>query len=103
MTDRHVHSAEFDAKIKRGGIIQIPDNLIENLGLADGTTVSVRVTGRSAMTSLKRSGVTNDEIDRIAAMQLEPSGQVVKFLLSEGVLRKRGVGRNRRWGPGAAG
>jgi hypothetical protein len=101
MPERHAQTAEFDATVDRSGYIRIPDHLIGELGLAAGGKLSVRITGKQAMAALKRSGVTNEEIDRIAAMQLEPSGQVVKFLLSEGALREGG--RNRRRGPGVAG
>ena len=96
MTERHVHVAEFDANIEQGGTVRIPEDLVKALGLSDGGKVSVRVTGRSAMTLLSRSGVTNEEIDRIAAMQLESPDQVVKFLLTEGILssvRRKGRGR----------
>jgi len=100
MTERHVHTAEFEANVDHGGNIRIPEDLVKVLDLADGGKVSVRVTGRSAMTVLNRRGVTNEEIDRIAAMQLESPDQVVKFLLTEGILssgKRKGRGR-----PGAA-
>lgn len=71
------------------GAISIPGPLLESLGLSEGGKLSVRITGKAAMTLLKRSGVTNDEIDRIAATQLESPDQVVKFLLSEGILKAK--------------
>ena len=97
MTEPHVHTAEFEATIGRGGTISIPDDLAAALDLNEGGKVSVRVVTHSVMAALKRGGVTNEEIDRIAAMQLEPAGQVMKFLLSEGALARKSVkGKDRR-------
>ena len=89
MTEKHLRTAEFEATVGKDGSLNIPGALLESLGIEEGAKVSVRITGKRAATLLKRGSVTNDEIDRIAGMQLEPTDQVVKFLLSEGVLKGR--------------
>ncbi len=89
MTVKHLRTAEFETTVGQGGSVSIPETLLESLGLVEGGRLSVRITGKHAMALLNRSGVTNDEIDRIAVMQLESPDQVVKFLLSEGVLRAK--------------
>ncbi len=89
MTEKHLRTAEFEATVGKDGSLSIPGPLLESLGLEEGVKVSVRITGKRATTLLKRGSVTNDEIDRIAGMQLEPTDQVVKFLLSEGALKTR--------------
>jgi len=105
MTQRHLRTAEFETTVGPDGAINIPGPLLESLGLSEGGKLSVRIMGKAATAFLKRSGVTNDEIDRIAAMQLESPDQVVKFLLSEGSLKaKRGrLSRLRRGSPGDKG
>ena len=105
MTDKHLRSAEFEATLGRGGSLGIPGELLESLGLAEGAKLSVRIIGKNAMALLKRGGVTNDEIDRIAVMQLESPDQVVKFLLSEGALKakRRRLAGLKRGSPGDRG
>jgi hypothetical protein len=42
---------------------------------------------------LKNKGVSEEEIERISGFQLESREQVVRFLLSEGALQKKGPKR----------
>jgi len=105
MTDKNLRTAEFEATVGRDGSLNIPATLLESLGLVEGGKLFVRITGKNAMALLKRGGVTNDEIDRIAVMQLESPDQVVKFLLSEGALKakRRRLAGLKRGSPGDRG
>jgi bifunctional DNA-binding transcriptional regulator/antitoxin component of YhaV-PrlF toxin-antitoxin module len=87
MTEKHARTVEFEATVGQQGSLSIPESVLESLGVVEGGKLHVRVTGKGTAAQLKRTGVTNEEIDRIAAMQLETPEQVVKFLLSEGLLR----------------
>ena len=80
-------SAEFEARIDAGGTITLPAGLARTPWLKDAT-VHVRVTVAEEGRELRARGITEEEIDRIARTQLETREQVVKFLLSEGALRK---------------
>ena len=75
---------EFDAVIEPNGKISVPHDIAQRFG---AKRVHVRLQAEEVTTELKSRGVTEDEIEQIAAMQLEPREQVVKFLLSEGALR----------------
>ena len=88
-------SFEFTANIGEHGEIAIPDALLEDHGLKPGTRVHVRVTGHALSERLHKRGVTEEEIQHIAALQLESREQVVKFLLSEGALVKDAPRRRR--------
>ena len=75
---------EFEAEVTEGGTLAIPGALAR--AIKPGTTVTVRLTRGAVAGALRRRGVTEDEIERIAARQLEPRENVVRFLEAEGAL-----------------
>ena len=85
---------EFDARIDREGRIGVPASAREALKGEHGHYLRVRLMPRSTSRALKAMGVTYEEIETIAAAQLESPERVEAFLLAEGVLarRKRRVG-----------
>ncbi|MBI4535863.1 MAG: hypothetical protein HY708_06260 [Ignavibacteriae bacterium] len=86
MTDKGQKSVEFDAVIGADGTISIPASVLERFEKGSGK-VHVRLSGRQVASELKDRDVSEDEIQRIAGIQLESHDQVVKFLMSEGALR----------------
>ena len=81
----HKKSAnEFEALIDNEGKIIIPKEL---LGEFSRKKIHVRISSRENASGLRENNVTEDELDRISSLQLEPREQVVKFLLSEGALK----------------
>lgn len=54
-------------------------------------SLRVRLTSKVISSALKLKDVTEEEIERIGALQLEKREQVVKFLLTEGALRGHAV------------
>ncbi len=88
-------SFEFTANVGERGEIAIPYTLVEDYGLKPGTRVHVRVTDHALSERLNERGITEEEIQRIAALQLESREQVVKFLLSEGALVKNAPRRRK--------
>jgi fibrillarin-like rRNA methylase len=91
MRDHH-KSIEFEAILDDARTISIPEGVSKFL--KSGGSVHVRLTARVLSSELKDRNVSEEEIDRISSIQLEPRDQVVKFLLSEGALMKS-VGRKR--------
>jgi hypothetical protein len=88
-------SVEFDAIVDEHGRLTIPVSLVNKSGGFTGRRFHVRLTDKSISSKLSSRKVSEEEVDRIAGLQLETREQVVKFLLSEGGLRKtkRGAGR----------
>jgi len=86
-------SVEFDATVDESGRITLPENAIKEVGKS---SIHVRLTMKSIHSDLKERSVSEDEIEHIGAIQLEPREQVVKFLLSEGVLKGSSLGRRAR-------
>lgn len=79
---------EFEGLVDSDGKISVPERLLDLLHAGKETRVHVRLSTVRMSTSLRRKNVTEEEIERISGLQLEPRSQVVKFLLSEGVLKK---------------
>lgn len=77
-------SAEFEAEVEDGGKIHIPVPIASEMDLRPGVKLQVRVSTAALSSALKMRQVTEEEIEQIAGIQLEPREQVVKFLLSEG-------------------
>ena len=84
--ERSRTSAEFEGKIGDDGKIAVPASILSQLKKG---SIHVRLSGNRVSSELQTRGVTEEEIQKIAAMQLESRDQVVTFLLSEGVLKKR--------------
>lgn len=95
MTESSRESVEFESAIDRKGKITIPSHIMREFGKRGGR-VHVRLTTNTISAGLREREVSEEEIERISAMQLESREQVVKFLLSEGALQKRYLGRMRK-------
>lgn len=84
MKQGHESSSEFDAVIDQDGKLMVPPSVTRMFA---GKKVRVRVARRELSAALAERDVTEEEIDRIGAVQFESREQVVTFLLSEGSLR----------------
>jgi DNA-binding transcriptional regulator/RsmH inhibitor MraZ len=90
-------STEFEAVIDKKGRITVPHVVMKRL--AGSKKVHVRLSQTTVNEALTKKSVTEEEIERVAAVQLEDRDQVVRFLLTEGSLRnsagfrQRGQGR----------
>ena len=82
--ERSYPSIEFEAKVLPGGSIKIPAPLLQSM--TGVKVVTIRLTKGVVSKKLRRRNVTEEEIERIAGMQLEQREQVVRFLESEGAL-----------------
>ena len=82
--ERTHQADQFEAFIDESGRIAVPAELRKRFG---GRKVQVRLQTREMSAALARNEVTEEELERIAAMQLEPREQVVAFLMTEGELR----------------
>jgi hypothetical protein len=87
MMGDHRKSIEFEAILDDSRTIRIPESVSEFFGSTG--SVHVRLTARALSAELNDRNVSEEEIDRISSIQFEPRDQVVKFLLSEGALKKR--------------
>ena len=88
------HSIEFEAEVDDDGRIHF-SRPVGELSLARGSKVTVRIVGGVLSKRLTARNVSNEEIERIGKVQLEDREQVVKFLLSEGLLSGSGAFRRR--------
>lgn len=87
----------FDAIIGIDGLIRIPEKVREALAPHIDGPIRVRLVPASLDDELQSRGVTADEIERIASVQLEERREVIRFLLAEGSLgKKRRAPRARR-------
>ena len=77
-------ASEFETVVDRDGKIIIPKNLLSGFARRK---VHVRISKQEIAAELTANGVTDDEIERISSLQLEVREQVIKFLLTEGVLK----------------
>ncbi len=90
---------DFETVIGADGRIEVPGGILSRPGTQPGSRVRVRLVAAGIAKALERRNVTAGEVDRIAAVQLEPREQVIAFLLAEGALRP-GAGAPRRKGRG---
>lgn len=79
-------SAEIDLRVPENGNLQIPSGLLNRLNVRVGGKVRVKISAGGLSARLKRLGVTDEEIEQIAELQLEPKENVVKFLMTESSL-----------------
>lgn len=84
--------AEFRTSIK-GGAISLPENV--RRAVCDGEHIIVRLCTDDARRGLDDVGATEEEVDRISAVQMESREQVVMFLASEGRLSRHAAFRRR--------
>ena len=82
-------TVEFAAEVDEHGRISVPPSVLEQFGDCSPRSLIVRLTGKSVGEALRKRGVREEEIEHIAVLQRETRDQVVKFLLSEGLLNKR--------------
>ena len=85
---------EFQAVVSSRGALEFPEGVAELLRSVHGSRVCVRVRSLDTHARLSARGVSDEEVVRIAAVQSEEREAVVRFLLSEGALR-RGRRRSR--------
>lgn len=83
-------SLEFEASIDESGKISVPESIAREIG---AEPVHVRLTSKVISSELRRHDVSEEEIARLCNLQLESREQILKFLLSEGVLGKGAVRR----------
>jgi len=92
MMKEHVSRLEFRAKLKGDGTIAVPDDLAAALRPGQSLLVSVDPRGGQASGGL----FSDEEIDRIARLQIEPPEGVRKCLDAQGSLSGT-VGFSRRF------
>lgn len=83
---------EFEGVLEQDGTIGVPPEIAERFS---GAKLHVRIEKKEINDRLMKNNVTEEEIERISALQLESREQVIKFLLSQGMLAKRASGRRR--------
>ncbi|MBI1805753.1 MAG: hypothetical protein HYR76_01725 [Ignavibacteria bacterium] len=77
-------STEFEATVAADGSLTIPEKIAR--GLKNGSFITIRLTEGVVSRSLHRKGVSEDEIEQIATLQLEERNHVLRFLEAEGAL-----------------
>ena len=91
---RDLHG-ELHVRVNASGDVTVPRAFLEAIGVAAGAHVQVRITASRRAGTLKKRGITEEEIDGIAALQLEAREQVVRVLSVEGTLASHGRFRQR--------
>lgn len=76
----------FDATLDAHGRIVVPADVAAVLGPDASALLRVQLTPAAVSEELGRNGVTEDEVERMAELQMEPREQVIAFLLAEGSL-----------------
>ena len=79
---------EFEATLSAEGALEFPSEVSALLRELRGRRLRVRLRTLEAAAGLQARGVSDEEITTIAALQSEEREAVVRFLLSEGVLRR---------------
>jgi hypothetical protein len=77
-------SIEFDVEVGEGGALVLPGPLAGRF--RPGSRITVRVTQGTVAASLRKRGVTEDEVELIARVQREAREQTMLFLAAEGAL-----------------
>ncbi|MBI3195695.1 MAG: hypothetical protein HYZ34_14695 [Ignavibacteriae bacterium] len=72
--------------IEKDGIVRLPSELHDLF--KTGSHVTVRLISGGLSSSLKKLGVTEEEIERIVRLQMEERADVLRFLKSEGSLKR---------------
>lgn len=81
----HRHE-EFEIVVDENGSFSIPAGVVRRL--QRGKHYIVRMSEGKLHASLRRRGITEDEIETIAGLQLEPRENVLRFLQSEGAFAR---------------
>ncbi len=77
---------EFELSVGKDGSLKFPTGVLRRLP-AGGHFVA-RLSAGKLNPVLRRRGITEDDIERIARAQLEPRENVVRFLLAEGAFAR---------------
>ncbi|MGB2867487.1 MAG: hypothetical protein WBD36_03475 [Bacteroidota bacterium] len=85
-SEKSQQSAEIALRIDRNGVLTVPAETLARLKARAGSTVHVRLTVDVVSKSLAKRTVTEEEIESIGRLQLEPRENVIKFLVAEGML-----------------
>lgn len=95
----HDPSGPIHLAVRPDGTIVVPADAVRALGLRPGARASVRVSDAGLSKRVQSLGVTDEEVDVIAARQYEARENVLQFLAAEGILaRKSGFhARVRAW------
>jgi hypothetical protein len=98
MPDRE-QSIEFDLLVKNSGSLDLPPEVAGML--RPGKRFRVRMTSSSLAAVLRRRSISYDMIGKMAELQREPEGNILRFLLSEGILKtdrsfRRAIGKFRK-------
>jgi hypothetical protein len=80
------HNLQFETDFN-GERLELPANIVQALKGFQAKRISVRILAKPISDKLTRLEVTEEEIDRIGALQLEPRENVVEFLASQGSLQ----------------
>jgi hypothetical protein len=80
----------------QGGALLLPENVRQELSSWKRRYVRLRIVDRPLAAALSEKKVTDDEVDAIAAVQSEQRVQVLRFLMSEGALRRPAARRRKR-------
>jgi antitoxin component of MazEF toxin-antitoxin module len=78
-------SVDLELNVSPEGDVHVPAAAVRALAVGKGSKVHVRVTAEMLTANLKKRKVSEEEIRSIAAVQLEPRSNVVKFLATESV------------------
>lgn len=81
---------EFEARLSSEGVLEFPPELSEQLRALRGSRLRVRLRTQETAAGLQARRVSDEEISAIASLQSEEREAVVRFLLSEGALRRAG-------------
>ncbi len=76
---------EFESVIEHDGKIKLPPEFQKKFAV--GSHVTVRLTEDILDSSLRMRGVSEEEIEQIARLQMEQRADVVRFLKAEGTFR----------------
>ena len=80
-------AVRFQAEVNAAGKVNF-SRAVSDLGVKPGTKVTVTIAGGVLSKQLEAIGVREEEVERIAEMQLEDREHVVSFLSSQGMLKK---------------
>ena len=85
-SEKSQQSVELDLRLGRNGALTVPAETMARLKARTGSTIRVRLTVDVVSKSLAKRTVTEEEIELIGRLQLEPRENVIKFLMAEGML-----------------
>jgi len=75
-------SLECEVRIGHGGVIALPRSIAARF--QEGKRITIRVTDGTVSSTLRKRGVTEEEIEQIASLQWEQREHVLGFLQTEG-------------------